>query len=311
MTTYHTPVLREEVLTALNLKPGQTILDGTLGGGGHARAILERIGPTGTVIGFDQDASAIQEVTTTLGRDYPQQLIVIHANVRQWRDYVTQQPVLQHVTGALLDLGISAHQLIEPGRGFSFNAVADPLDMRMDQRQSITAAAIANTWSLNQLTNLLRNYGEEPRARSIAQAIVQQRELQPLATVGDLLKAIGPKSGRGYPPARTFQAFRIAVNDELGLLPQLLTDIISLLTPGSRFAVITFHSLEDRIVKQTFAFAAKGCICPPTAPACVCDHVPSIKLITKKPICPSDNEITHNSKARSAKLRVIEIITHD
>ncbi|MBI2415203.1 MAG: 16S rRNA (cytosine(1402)-N(4))-methyltransferase RsmH [Candidatus Kerfeldbacteria bacterium] len=308
MTAYHIPVLLNQVVDQLRLRPGMIVLDGTIGGGGHARSILERIVPGGQLIGFDQDVVAIHQIQSTLGKQYtPAQLFLIHDNVRRVRQYV------HRLDAAVLDLGVSAHQLATPGRGFSFQHPADPLDMRMDQRHPITAADLLRDLSISAIGQLLRNYGEEPRAQVIARAIGQQRQLAPIRTVADLLTCVAAAYGSSdrrikgkHVATRTWQALRIAVNEELILLPELLRDCIDLLTSGGRLAVIAFHSLEDRIVKQQFVQASKNCLCPPELPECRCDHRASIRLITTKPIQPTSAEVATNPKARSAKLRVIE-----
>lgn len=306
VSIYHVPVLLAEVITGLQLRPGMTVVDGTLGGGGHARAIVEKIQPGGTLIGFDQDQMAVDHIRRTLGQDYStSQLIVIHDNFRN---------ILLHCQEAdavLLDLGVSLQQLKQPGRGFSFRLPDDPLDMRMDQRTVQTAADLVNTLSLNSLTQILREYGEEPKARVIARRIIDERELEPLCLVKDLLRPIHQVYPLGrysiqQAAARTFQALRIAVNQELQLLPRALTDMISILNPGGRLAVITFHSLEDRVVKQTFREAARTCVCPPEFPECRCQTTPAIRLITKHIITPSAVEVDRNPQAHSAKLRIIE-----
>lgn len=291
---------------ALQLQPGMTVIDGTLGGGGHARAILEQIQPNGTLIGFDQDQMAVEHIQQTLGKRYSaKQLIVIHDNFKNVLSYC------QKADAILLDLGVSLRQLKQPGRGFSFRMPDDPLDMRMDQRIKRTAADLINTLSLNDLTQLLRDYGEEPKARIIARRIIEERDLEPLHQVKDLLRPIYQVYPLGrysvqQAATRTFQALRIAVNNELQLLPQALTDLISILRSGGRLAVITFHSLEDRLVKQTFRAAARTCVCPPDFPECRCTTTPSIRLITKHVIIPTASEVQRNPQAHSAKLRVIE-----
>lgn len=313
---YHVPVLVSEIITGLKLQPGMMVIDGTLGGGGHAREILKKIQPGlpagasaeagGILLGFDQDQMAVDYIRQTLGKEYTaNQLIVKHDNFRN---------VLLHCQTAdaiLLDLGVSLQQLKQPGRGFSFRLPNDPLDMRMDQRTVQTAADLVNTLSLNSLTQLLRDYAEEPKARIIARRIVEERELEPLRTVQDLLRPIHQVYPLGrysvqQAAARTFQALRIAVNQELQLLPQALTDCISVLHSGGRLVVITFHSLEDRLVKQTFREAARSCVCPPDFPECRCATTPTIRLITRHVITPTVAEVNRNPQAHSAKLRIVE-----
>ncbi|MFA5995040.1 MAG: 16S rRNA (cytosine(1402)-N(4))-methyltransferase RsmH [Patescibacteria group bacterium] len=305
---YHVPVLLHEVLEALQLKPGLTVLDGTLGGGGHAAAILQQIMPGGQLIGFDQDAAAIQQVQQTLGKQYQSnQLIVKHDNIRNVTKYITK------IEAALLDLGVSLWQLHAPNRGFSFQQPNDVLDMRMDQRQIILASTLLNDTAERELCRILREYGEEPQARVLARTIVQWRKTKRFRIVQDLLDCLwlvkhGSVKSVHHLAARTFQALRIAVNQELDWLPAILQDIISILSPGGRLAVITFHSLEDRIVKQTFKAAARNCICAPDVPVCICTQQASVRLITTRPIKPTVAEINRNAQAHSALLRVIEKI---
>lgn len=314
MDKYHTPVLLNEAVDALQLQPGHVIIDGTIGGGGHAREILTRISPQGVLIGFDQDRDAIEHVRATLGQDYDQEhLILIHDNFinlpiyeRQFRPYST-------VNGVLLDLGVSFHQIRAEGRGFSFQKPEEPLDMRMDERSSTTAQHLINSLSQPDLTQLLRDYGEEPNAQRIAHYIVEQRKQKPLQTTGDLLECIyqgyaGKSKPASHIATRTFQALRIAVNKELEYLPTMLAQAITTLSPGGIFAVITFHSLEDRIVKRFFKKASLDCICPLEFPECRCEHRATIRRITKRPIRPSESEVQFNPKSRSALLRVIEKI---
>jgi 16S rRNA (cytosine1402-N4)-methyltransferase len=305
---YHVPVLLHEVLEVLQLKPGMTVLDGTLGGGGHAAAMLQHIMPNGQLIGFDQDAAAIQQVQQTLSKQYqPNQLIVNHDNVRNIKKYLKQVKI----DAALLDLGVSLQQLRTAARGFSFQYPNAVLDMRMDQRQTVSASTLLNETPERDLYTILRDYGEEPQAKALARAIVQWRQTKPFHTVQDLLDCLllvkhGLMKSTHHLAARTFQALRIAVNKELELLPDILQDIIAMLSPGGRLAVITFHSLEDRIVKQLFKAAARICVCAPDVPVCICAHVPSIRLVTTRPIKPTAAEISRNPQAHSALLRVIE-----
>lgn len=303
--SYHVPVLRSEVVELLRPHPRDTIIDGTLGGGGHASELLKRIQPGGRLIGFDQDAAAIKEIAATLGQEYgSKQLLVIHDNFRHLRQYCTQANAI------LLDLGVSSYQLSAGERGFSFRASAEALDLRMDIRQAQTGADVLNQFTGTKLASVFREYGEVRRADHLARVIVQRRLLHPILTVQDLLDCVAevyrhPTSDILAP---IWQALRIAVNAELELLPQALSDAISILSPGGRLGVITFHSLEDRIVKHYFQALLVGCICPPEIPVCVCNRTPTIKLVTRKPIVPSAEEIKANPKSRSAKLRVIEKI---
>lgn len=303
-----------EVVDALQLQPKQVVVDGTIGGGGHAREILRRISPGGTLIGFDRDQNAIDHVQATLGKDFStEQLHLIHDNFLHITQHAKRLSSLGNIHAILLDLGISNSQIRDEGRGFSFKEVDAPLDMRMDVRQEKTAQYLVNSLPLEQLITILRNYGEEPNARRIAKAIVEQREQIPLTTVGDLLEcAYRGYSGRSKPRShlatRTFQAFRIAVNEELDLLKPALEEMIDILAIGGRLAVITFHSLEDRIVKQVFKKASIDCICPSELPECRCEHKASVKRISKKPIIPTAEEIEQNPQSRSSKLRIIEKI---
>lgn len=310
---YHQPVLLQETIKLLQLQPGDTVLDGTIGGGGHARAILEHITPGGRLFGFDRDAEAISHVQKTLLPDYAQsdELTLIHDNFSHFTNYSSQYPQLQSLQAVILDLGVSWHQLDTTGRGFSFQRPNDPLDMRMDTRQPFTAAELLNTASEVELTELLRTYGEEPNARRIARHICTQRQQAPLRIIDDVLRCValgyrGRSKPRTHMATRTLQAIRIAVNEELALLPAAIENFITRLSSSGRLAVITFQPLEERIVKQAFRLAAQGCICPSELPICVCQQTPQAKIITRRPIFPSEEEIQANPKARSAKLRVIE-----
>lgn len=311
---YHTPVLLDETVDALQLHPGNIVIDGTIGGGGHAGEILKRISPNGVLIGFDQDRAAIDYVQTTLGHKYSRErLHLIHDNVRNLPEYERELHAYPAIHAILLDLGISLHQVRSHGRGFSFQATEDPLDMRMDERSSTTAAHLLNSLSQHELEQLIRENGEEPHAKRIAQAIVQRRTEQPLATVHDLRECIyeayaGKAKPQSHIATRTFQAFRIAVNHELDFLPHMLENALARLSSGGRLAVITFHSLEDRIVKRYFREASIDCICPVELPECRCQHTATVRRITRKPIRPSVAECTINPKARSAQLRVVEKI---
>lgn len=304
MTTYHTPVLLDEVIAAMQLQPGQQVIDGTVGGGGHTRAILEQVGERGHVYGFDRDQDAIDNAQNNWAQSYQDRLTLLHSNYADAKTVLAEHQV-EHVDAALLDLGISWHHLAGSGRGFSYQALDEPLDMRMDVRETVTAEHIVNTQSEQDIADLLYNFGEEPHARRIARQIVQHR---PLRTVNDLVECT--KAGNGK-YARVFQALRIAVNQELQRLPMALVDIIDLLQPGGILAVITFHSLEDRLVKHTFRSLAGK---PVTQEEFIHQFSiptrdkPTIRLISKKPIVPSYVEIKTNPKARSAKLRVIQKI---
>jgi 16S rRNA (cytosine1402-N4)-methyltransferase len=294
----------------LGCAPGAIVVDATVGGGGHAELILDRIGPTGTLIGIDCDHTAIERARERLG-SIP--------NLTLIRDNFRNLPAVLHGLGLtsidalLLDLGISSFHVDEPTRGFSFMAEA-PLDMRMDMRLQTTAADIVNTSSERELTDILREFGEEPNARSIARAVVRERSKQAIRTTTQLaaiVRAHGHRRGRRTkidPATRTFQALRIAVNTELENLRKVLDDTPALLRTGGRVCVIAFHSLEDRIAKRAFVRAARGCTCPPELPQCVCGREPTLKILTPRPVRPSQEEIDANPRSRSARLRAAEKI---
>ena len=306
----HKPVLLQEVLEFLQPKPGMVFVDGTLGGGGPSKAILEKILPGGKLLAFDQDLDAInaaKQVLTPLGEENFQ---LFHRNFRDMAQALSQT-AYEKVDGILLDLGVSSYQLDQKERGFSYQYDA-PLDMRMDRTQDFDAAELVNKAGLEELARIIRDYGEEKWAKRIASFIVEERQRNPLRTTGQLVEVIKkaiPNSARRegpHPAKRTFQALRIAVNRELEILPPALEDALGLLKPGGRMAVITFHSLEDRLVKTAFRKAAQGCVCPKDFPMCVCQQKPRVKIITGKPVVPTTEEIADNPRARSAKLRVVE-----
>ncbi len=301
----HEPVLLEEVIENLELKPGDGVIDGTLGGGGHSLEILRRIMPSGRLIGFDQDPAAIKAAKENL-KEFSENLELINDNYRNLKDYGKQLDLLPKTSGILLDLGVSSYQITgSRDRGFSFKGSQEPLDMRMDPRMEKTAADILNHYSKEDLKKIFREYGEEDRAGLISKRIVENR---PFKTVQDLVEIIPSRRSRIHPATKTFQALRIEVNDELGALEEFLPQAIDLLDKGSRLVIITFHSLEDRIVKHFFKEQAKDCVCPPQFPECRCDKEQLIKIITKKPIIASEEEIERNPRSRSAKLRVVEKI---
>ncbi len=302
----HTPALIAEVLEALAVQPGGRYIDCTLGGGGHAAAILERSSPGGQVLGIDADPSAI-EVSSERFRDSPDSIHIVNDNFINLQSICLKYD-FSPVHGILFDLGLSSLQLNEDGRGFSFQHDA-PLDMRLSPTQKTTAADIVNNAPEARLTSIIRIYGEESLSARIARAIVSAR---PIDTTGQLAgvieKAVG-RRGRIHPATKTFQALRIAVNNELDNLESALKQAVGLLGYEGRLAVISYHSLEDRIVKRFMHKEASGCICPPGTPVCVCGHTPSLRLINRKVIVPTDAEIRQNPRSRSARLRAAERIT--
>ena len=300
----HIPVLLKEVIEALAVKPGGRYIDCTVGGGGHAAAILEQSSPGGQLLGIDTDPNAIELARTRL-EAYTESTLLINENFADLRDICIRYD-FSPVHGILFDLGLSSNQLNGDGRGFSFQHDA-PLDMRLNPSQKLTAADILNTYPETKLASLLETYGEERRSRQIARSIVQERPIETTIHLARIVeKAIRRPRGKIHPATKTFQALRIAVNHELENLGAALKQAVSLLGFEGRLVVITYHSLEDRIVKQFMRQEAKGCICPPGTIACVCHHRPSLKLITKKVITPSPDEVQRNPRSRSAKLRVAE-----
>ncbi|GLG01123.1 ribosomal RNA small subunit methyltransferase H [Alicyclobacillus hesperidum subsp. aegles] len=305
----HETVLLTATVDALAPRSGGVYVDATLGGGGHTRLLLERSHPGGRVIAMDQDEIAIRNAATLVAA-YPKRLMLVHANFAEMAERLPGLGVTE-IDGAMFDLGVSSPQFDVPERGFSYWHEG-PLDMRMDQTAKLTAADIVNSWTQAELTRIFRDYGEERFARAIAQRIVEARSNRPIVTtteLAEIVKAAIPAPARRkgpHPARRTFQAIRIAVNDELGVLERGLAGAFSLLRTGGRLAVISFHSLEDRIVKQLFKELATGCICPPELPVCQCGRQPKGRLVTRKPVSPDDVEVQENARARSAKLRVIE-----
>ena len=301
----HVPVLLEQCIEGLAIDPAGTYLDGTAGGAGHSREIAKRL-TTGRLISLDQDPDAIQTATERL-QGLPAQ--VVQVNFRQAKQALAQLGI-QQINGALLDLGVSSHQLDDGDRGFSYHMDA-PLDMRMSQSGQ-TAADLVAALSREELARILRDYGEEPYAWQIAGRIVKEREQKPILTTLQLAElvasAVPPAERRKSknPARRTFQALRIAVNSELDQLSQCLDTAFDCLNPGGRFVILTFHSLEDRMVKQKFAAYCQGCTCPPEFPVCVCGKKPRAKLINRKPIEADAEELAKNSRSKSAKLRILE-----
>jgi len=306
---YHTPVLADEIERLLNPQPGQTLIDGTLGGGGHALRLGERLQPGGLLIAIDQDPAALDAARARL-QSLSLTIIYVHGNFRNMSDLMDACGVSES-NGILLDLGVSSNQLDASERGFSFRADA-PLDMRMNPTTGETAAQLLARLDAPEITRILRDYGEERWAARIARRIVEQRAREPITTtkqLAELVSAAIPKKAHPHhihPATRSFQALRIAVNDELGALQEALETGIPRLAPGGRFAVICYHSLEDRIVKQTFARLSGKCQCPPGRPVCQCGARRIIEILTRRPITPTEAEIRQNPRARSAKLRVAE-----
>ncbi len=307
----HTSVLFAETIDSLEVKPDGVYVDGTLGGGGHASGICEKLGENGLLIGIDRDRDALSAAEKRLD-NYKCRKIFVQSNYSQVKS-VLEDNCIDKIDGAVLDLGVSSFQLDNSERGFSYMQDA-PLDMRMNADDSFSAYDIVNTYSEKELTRIIREYGEERWASRIASFIVKARTEAPLTStfeLVDVIKAAVPASARRegpHPAKRTFQAIRIEVNDELGQLKKAVDEFCDVLAPGGRLAIITFHSLEDRIVKEIFARRVHPCTCPPEFPICVCGKVPDIKKITGKPLTASKEELMSNPRARSAKLRVAEKI---
>lgn len=303
----HTSVLLQETIENLRIKPEGIYVDGTLGGGGHALRIAERLKGTGRLIGIDQDGDAIEAAGKRL-EPYRERITLIRDNYCHMKEAL-QQIGIEKVDGIVLDLGVSSFQLDNAERGFSYK-YDTKLDMRMDTRQSLSAREIINDYSETDLYHMIKDYGEEQFAKNIAKHIVMARKEKPVETTGQLceiIKAAIPAKMRaagGHPAKRTFQAVRIACNRELEVLKDSLDQLIDLLNPGGRICIITFHSLEDRIVKSAFRKNENPCTCPPDFPVCVCGQVSKGKVITRKPILPSEEEVKANQRAKSAKLRV-------
>ena len=305
---YHVSVLLEECIQGLNIKPDGIYVDGTLGGAGHSSYIASKL-TTGRLIGIDRDPVALKAAGQRLA-PYADRVTLVHSNFCEIAS-VLEQLEISGVDGILLDLGVSSPQLDDGARGFSYMADA-PLDMRMNNEDTLTAHTVVNTWPYEELKRILYEYGEERYAPQIASAICRKREASPIETTLELVdvirSAMPPQALREkqHPAKRSFQAIRIAVNDELGSVEKVMRDAIPCLNSGGRLAIITFHSLEDRIVKNGMAEASKGCTCPPNFPVCVCGKKPKVKLISRKPIVSGEEELERNPRARSAKLRVCE-----
>ena len=305
----HKSVLLEETIENLNIKPDGIYVDGTLGGGGHSYEIAKRLTAGGRLIGIDQDADAIKAATERL-KEFADRVTIVRNNYCNIADVLDELGIVK-VDGIILDLGVSSYQLDTAERGFTYNVDA-PLDMRMDQRQQITAKDIVNTYSEFDLYRIIRDYGEDKFAKNIAKHIVRAREKKPIETTGELceiIKAAIPakmRAGTGHPAKQTFQALRIELNHELDVLESSIDTMIDRLNADGRLCIITFHSLEDRIVKVRFKNNENPCTCPPDFPVCVCGKKSKGKVITRKPILPSEEELSVNSRSKSAKLRVFE-----
>lgn len=304
---HHTPVLLKEVIDGLDIKKDGTYLDLTIGGAGHSSEILKRL-DKGWLIGFDQDRTAIEASRKRLEAISPN-FTLVKSNYYQAADYLAQEEI--QVDGILMDLGVSSYQLDTAERGFSYSVDA-PLDMRMDEDQSFSAYDVINGYSKDQLSKIFWDYGEEKWADRVAEFIIKERKKEPIQTsfeLVDLIKAAIPRGARqkgGHPAKRVFQAVRIEVNQELKVLEESIGDLVGSMKKGGRIAIISFHSLEDRIVKNAFKYEEKSCICPPDLPVCMCDKEKRLKILTRKPITASNQEKEENPRAKSAKLRIAE-----
>ena len=295
----HKSVLLQEVIDSLNVQPDGIYVDGTLGGAGHAYEVCRRLGPDGRMIGIDQDEDAIAAATKRLA-DFKDQVTIVRSNYEAMKD-VLHDLGIERVNGITLDLGVSSYQLDAP------------LDMRMDNRQEVTAATVVNEYTESELFQVIRKYGEDKFAKNIAKHIVQERQKEPVLTTGRLAEIVDQsipmkfKKQGGHPAKRTFQAIRIEVNRELTVLEDHISEMIDLLAPGGRFCIITFHSLEDRIVKNAFRTAQDPCTCPPDFPVCVCGKKSKGKVLTRKPVLPSEKELEENSRSKSASSGYLNI----
>ena len=305
----HKSVLLKETVEGLNIKPDGIYVDGTLGGGGHAYEVCRRLENKGKIVGIDQDAAAIEAAGRRL-KDFGEKVTIVRSNYCNMKSEL-QKLGVNKVDGIILDLGVSSYQLDTAERGFSYREDA-PLDMRMDTRQKMTARDIVNDYTEADLYRVIRDYGEDKFAKNIAKHIVQARAVKPVETTAELSEIIRAsipmkfQKKSGHPAKRTFQAIRIELNRELDVLRDSLDDMIDLLNPGGRLCIITFHSLEDRIVKSAFRKNENPCTCPPDFPVCVCGKKSKGSIITKKPILPSEEELEYNSRSKSAKLRIFE-----
>lgn len=305
----HKSVLLNETIEGLNIKPDGIYVDGTLGGGGHAYEVCRRLGEKGSIIGIDQDEAAIEAASVRL-KDFGEKVTIIRSNYCDMKSKLHELGI-DKVDGIVLDLGVSSYQLDTAERGFSYREDA-PLDMRMDRRQKMTARDIVNDYEERELYRVIRDYGEDKFAKNIAKHIVAARQKAPIETTGQLTEIIRAsipmkfQKKSGHPAKRTFQAIRIELNQELEVLKNSLDAMIDLLNPGGRLCIITFHSLEDRIVKSAFRKNENPCTCPSDFPVCVCGKISKGSIITRKPILPSKEEMEENSRAKSAKLRIFE-----
>ena len=304
----HIPVLFHEIMDIMAPQPGEVFVDCTLGGGGHSRGFLERMGDDGRLIGIDQDTNALQAAGANLA-EFGDRVTYVHSNYNNL-DEILNTYAPDGVDGILFDIGVSSHQLDEKDRGFSYMQDA-PLDMRMNQSQSFSAWDVVNTYSEEELHRIIKEYGEERWAKRVAQFIVEFRREKPVETTGelvDIIKRAIPKGAReegSHPAKRTFQAIRIEVNDELGVLTRTISVAAKHLKKGGRLGIISFHSLEDRIVKEQFRYLASDCICPPELPFCQCDKVSEVKILTRKPVTATKEELEANSRSKSAKFRAV------
>ncbi len=308
----HTSVLRDETIEELHIRPDGIYVDGTLGGGGHSYEICKRLSKKGRLIGIDQDADAIQAASERLA-EFSDRVTIVRSNYSDMAGVLSRLGI-DHADGIILDLGVSSFQLDTPERGFTYRSEDAPLDMRMDDRQKLTAKDIVNQYSEMELFRIIRDYGEDRFAKNIAKHIVAERAKKPIETTGDLntiIKAAIPMKVQvtgGHPSKRTFQALRIELNHELDVLQDNLDTMIDLLNPSGRICIITFHSLEDRIVKSNFKKNENPCTCPSNFPVCVCGNKSKGHVVTRKPILPSEEELEVNKRSKSAKLRVFERI---
>lgn len=311
MEFHHVSVLLNECIENLKIKPDGVYVDCTMGGAGHSKEIVKKLSDKGLFIGFDQDKNAINTARERLS-EYENRVKFVHSNFENIKEELEKIGIYK-IDGVLADLGVSSHQLDEAERGFSYMQDA-PLDMRMDVRCEFSAYDVVNTYTEDELAKIIKDYGEDNWAKRIAKFIVEERVNKPIETTGELVDVIKkaiPKKARidgPHPAKRTFQAIRIEVNNELGVITKMINDASSIMNEGGRICIITFHSLEDRIVKNAFKYLASDCICPQHLPICQCDKESEVKIITRKPLLPSDEEIEVNPRSRSAKLRVAEKI---